>query len=719
MRQFGRQTILLTSALVGLGVALASTSTGAVEPDKPEASGSQSAAWQTWPDPLFTQPYIDKDEWRDAPVRHRYVHGGFKGTETRFSFYFPPKDQYKGHFFQPVGAYTGNEDTAQQGPTRTTSEVTVSASANTTIGFAVASGAYIVESNNGALQGKGQADDATAVSVQGYRANAAAAEYSRVLANEMYGKHHAYGYAYGGSGGSLRTICGVENTFGVWDGSVPYVTGHQFNMPNVFTLQAYAYRMLNNKWRSVVDALDPGGSGDMYAGLNQEEAAALREATRFGLPPRIWFAYDRLGYGPLASLINYLVQWDPTYFDDFWKVPGYLGANPPESLKHARVQQQTTIARVIMSDEAAKIGLPVPPASRGQGGAAIVPAAFQLKDMPKTDADLKGASLILKSGAAAGQVLSVAGVTKGLINISYSQEAFAAVGSIKAGDAIALDNSTYLAAQTYQRHQVPGPEWHQWDQYRGPDGNPLYPQRPVLLGPRYTKNGTGCTFTGEMNGKMIIVESLVDEYAIPVEADWYRKQVEDKLGSRAADSFRLWYIDNAMHSPAAPVGSANTRIVAYNNVLQQALRDVSAWVEKGVKPPENSVYKIVDSQVVVPATAAERKGVQPVVILTANGGARAEVGVGQPVTFEGTIEVPPGTGKVVGAEWDFEGAGDYPVRGQIKPDASGERATATTTYSFSKPGTYFAALRAESQRTPDGGPYAQIQNLGRARVVVK
>ncbi|QHD69229.1 hypothetical protein GS397_20690 [Sphingobium yanoikuyae] len=36
-------------------------------------------------DPLFTQPYIDIDEWRDAPVRHRYVPGGFKGTETRFS----------------------------------------------------------------------------------------------------------------------------------------------------------------------------------------------------------------------------------------------------------------------------------------------------------------------------------------------------------------------------------------------------------------------------------------------------------------------------------------------------------------------------------------------------------------------------------------------------------------------------------------------------------
>src|SRR5437867_6658549 len=53
-------------------------------------------------DPMFAQPYIDKDEWRETPVRHRYIHGGFKGTETRFSFYFPPKQQYRGHFFQHI-----------------------------------------------------------------------------------------------------------------------------------------------------------------------------------------------------------------------------------------------------------------------------------------------------------------------------------------------------------------------------------------------------------------------------------------------------------------------------------------------------------------------------------------------------------------------------------------------------------------------------------------
>ena len=50
-------------------------------------------------DELFKEPYIDKDEWRTEPVRHRYIHGGFKGTDTRFSFYFPSIEKYQGPFF--------------------------------------------------------------------------------------------------------------------------------------------------------------------------------------------------------------------------------------------------------------------------------------------------------------------------------------------------------------------------------------------------------------------------------------------------------------------------------------------------------------------------------------------------------------------------------------------------------------------------------------------
>jgi hypothetical protein len=219
---------------------------------------------------------------------------------------------------------------------------------------------------------------------------------------------------------------------------------------------------------------------------------------------------------------------------------------------------------------------------------------------------------------------------------------------------------------------------------------------------------------------MIMVESMVDEYANPVHADWYHTKIKEFLGPHFDDDYRLWYTDNAMHSPSGPApGPDRTRIISYTGLLEQALRDLSAWVEKGVTPPPSTSYKVVDCQIQLPLTAAERKGIQPVVMLSANGHVRADTTVGQPVTLSGVVELPPNTGKVVRAQWDFEGLGDYPVHGEIKlTDATGSRATATTSYSFSKPGTYFATLRVASQRQPDGTPYAEVENLARVRIVV-
>ena len=49
-------------------------------------------------DPLFNDPYVEVNELRDSPVPHRYVHGGFRETDARFSFYFPPAERYEGRF---------------------------------------------------------------------------------------------------------------------------------------------------------------------------------------------------------------------------------------------------------------------------------------------------------------------------------------------------------------------------------------------------------------------------------------------------------------------------------------------------------------------------------------------------------------------------------------------------------------------------------------------
>ena len=41
---------------------------------------------------------------------------------------------------------------------------------------------------------------------------------------------------------------------------------------------------------------------------------------------------------------------------------------------------------------------------------------------------------------------------------------------------------------------------------------------------------------------------------------------------------------------------------------------------------------------------------------------RADIKAGKSVTFTATIEVPPNTGKIVSAEWDFEGTGTFDTK---------------------------------------------------------
>jgi hypothetical protein len=632
-------------------------------------------------DPRFNQPYVDIDEQRNAPVPHRYVHGGFTGTDAKFSFYFPPAEQYQRRFFQITHQLLTSENTTPGN-----------------IGFAVASGAYFVQTNIGGSERATTTEQAISGKLDptfgGYRVNAEAAKYSRTVAARIYGEHRPYGYLYGGSGGAFQTISSSENSIGVWDGYVPYVMGSPNAIPGVFTVRIHALRVLRlrNKFPEVMDAIDPGGSGNPYAGLNTEERAALEEATRLGFPPRGWWNHATLTGGPLALVAGYVPYLDPSYVDDFWSKPGYLGADPSSSAASARVRHEATIVDVVAGPQ----------------------RRFRLSSAPQ--GDLTGADLVVTTGASAGKSLPLGAVTGDTVGLGFGANP-AVVNGVQTGDRVRIDNSWYVALQTYHRHQLPTPDMYGWNQFRGPKGAPLFPQRSVLIGPIGAMNGAGSLQNGKINGRMIAVESLMDIDALPWQADWYRTKVRDALGPRIDDNFRLWFIDHAQHTP--PVGAAaQARTISYQGVLEQALRDVSAWVERGVPPPSNTRYTVVQSQVQVPPRAGDRGGIQPVVSLTANGRERADVGVGQLVTFVAEITVPPDTGRVVAGEWDLLGAGDYPVPGQFA--ASGSSVSVKTTYSYSRPGTYFPVLRATSHREGDSKtPYARVQNLARVRVVVK
>src|SRR4051812_23241374 len=114
-----------------------------------------------------------------------------------------------------------------------------------------------------------------------------------------------------------------------------------------------------------------------------------------------------------------------------------------------------------------------------------------------------------------------------------------------------------------------------------------------------------------------------------------------------------------MQAPTDPPTTA-ARLVDYQGSLEQALQDLVAWVEQGRAPSPTTAYTVDgDQRLTMAPTAPDRGGIQPVVVLTADGGGRAEVGAGDAVTFVATAEAPPGAGSIIAVEWDFEGKAEW------------------------------------------------------------
>ena len=193
------------------------------------------------------------------------------------------------------------------------------------IAFAAASGCYLVESNQGHF-----GDDMRILlsepTVGAYRASAQSARYSWELAAEMYGSAPHHGYVFGGSGGSARCLLCLENCPDVWQGAVPYIMGHSTSWSLGFSVQAHAARVLGPQMAGVIDAVEPGGSGDPFDGLSTRQREALAAMYRAGFPRGAESSFGTSGYaGTFASHISALEKHDPTYIDDFWNVPRLHG----------------------------------------------------------------------------------------------------------------------------------------------------------------------------------------------------------------------------------------------------------------------------------------------------------------------------------------------------------------------------------------------------------
>ena len=695
-------------------------------------------------DARFQHPVIDQDEWRERhlpggeTIPFRYLHGYFEGTDVKFSFCFPPADRYEGRFQQYLSPFPGpDEEVASLGHTGTEDR----------IGFALKCGAYYVETNMGSKQQFGGSGDATMT----WKSSAAAAEYSREKAMEIYDtKQRPYGYVYGGSGGGYKSMACIENT-SAWDGAAPFVIGSPVSLPNTITMHVQGQRVLRNAFSKILDALDAGGSGDPYKELNKDEADMLRELTKMGFPPLAWYmeAKGVIDPGSLPVLMPGVKKMDPGYFTDFWTKPGYAGADPNSSSSKDRIHFQTKVKAVHQADKTEKRA-----AEDGQNGVDDAykkqmvsgrGAYLELETLPQGEnLYQEGLYMTFQSGEAKdttllmGKMMRYSNEDGGIVTIGdcYGMSDLSeTLNKIKPGDEILLDNSDYIALQSYYRYQVPADtSFHAWDQFRNADGTPKTPQRRPFPVP-FT--GTGVYQDGDIQGKVINIQALMDESTCPWCADWWRNKIIETKGTD--ENHRTYFMERCMHGDINAIG--NYMVVNYVGALRQALIDLSAWVEKGIAPLNRTTYTLgEDGQIHTEPDVSKRYGIQGIPTLKANGEKCAHVKVGQCVRFTVDVEVPQGAGDVteilfaqkekelaakdtesngvarlmLGEDmWDGALAFEKGAKGKV------HTAHAETVGCYDKPGTYFATVRIATNRKGESDPFTQVLNLDRARIIVE
>lgn len=287
-----------------------------------------------------------------------------------------------------------------------------------------------------------------------------------------------------------------------------------------------------------------------------------------------------------------------------------------------------------------------------------------LKEVPEKLDYLEGMNINVLTGESAGFRMPVKTIEGNKVYIGAElglDGIIDALKKMKSGDEVMLDNSNYIAIQTFHRHQIPDDDYPAWDMFKDDNGKPLYPQCPFQVAPAIAYSGAGSVQSGKFNGKMIVVAALLDESAFPWQPDWYRNLIKKAKGGVEEEYFRLWYMDNSLHDDSERTVD-DLHLISYLGGLHQALLDLSAWVEKGIAPPPTTLYSIDDNQVSIPEKANDRKGIQPVVSLSVNGEKCIKIARGETLHFIAKAEVPNHAGKLTVAEWSFEGEADYPVK---------------------------------------------------------
>ncbi|MDO8364375.1 MAG: tannase/feruloyl esterase family alpha/beta hydrolase [Actinomycetota bacterium] len=693
--------------------------------------GLETASYRVT-DPYFGAPYIDEDVHVEQPVPHRVVHGGFENTDTRFTCYFPD-DGYEGRLFQPIeGGHGGHE--------RSFAPSNLGDLEFERVGVRMLNrlGGYMVESNQGHIGDDIDQRAGDDPRMYGYRASAESARFSKHVAAQIYGAPPHHAYVFGGSGGGRRSPLCLENAPDVYDGALPYMGGGDIaplgstarirgsqvmSFASMFNVQ----RILGPKVLDITDAMAPGGSGDPFTGLDTHQREELASLYRQGFPIGDEFIISQ-PFGQIwlwTSIADMLYEQDPSYFECFWSRPGYVGHDHPHLVQPDVIDTVATVRRVLTAKELATL--------EGYEGAEFITLRNLAVIMATMSGDWElpvaveldgvgsgyrlGTGVKVLSGPAAGRQLYASGVSGDLFSCDGPAEAnIERFRGVSAGDTVQVDNRRFLAFCYFARHHLMEDE--QFDSLRV-DGVPMFPQHPVpLMSPLM-----GVSYSGQLQGKLIWVHHTHDASLWPPQGVIYEQAARAALGDAVDDHFCLRWTHNAEHMPplmipSLPNRNAATWLIDSQSIIEQSLLDLVAWVEQGVRPTATN-YTYSGGQVSLPASAAERGGIQPVVMVTANGGSRADAAVGEPVTVTVVCEVPPGAGSIVAIDWDVDGSGTFPLH-EEGIDGSSAGVERSITRTFDAPGTYFVTAKVWSHRDGDvNARHRRLPNLAQARVVVQ
>ena len=621
--------------------------------------------------------HIQTVEGRNSPVPHCYVEG-WLASDTRFRIMLPAPSAWNGKYVLGLGGgYSGN-----------------AFSNNDLVNLPVLVQGYAVAQSSEGREAPVFDPNDSWQELHTIR-NHQTTMFAKSKIAQLYGRQASRSYLFGSSGGGWRSLSQLERYPQSYDGAGirnPVVDTRHFT---------YTYPILDHflpvilpKLPQIIAARDRNETDLPF--LSAAERYALNRIYAAGAAAGSEFKFTQAAASSVTLGYPALRLFDPTYFDAFWTTPGYAGYDGEVS--HLVVDGAAGSVAAVGTPNAGGYVVSFTHAGASYGANAI-----------------KGWRLTVTSGALEGKTFHVSANAGTQISIAgYA----GAMNGLQPGDSYTLSNRDFLAWQRYHEHIVQC----RYPEYAGDCDSltPKRPQRPASVQQAYSTRGA--ELTGRIRKPVVSTAQDLDHLVYPVSIARYFDKVRAALGDRAGDMLRVYWNEN--HSHGNPLTGEANRIVERDSTWHAAFQYMVQWVEHGTPPPGDTVAAVAPGSVTFPASAAERRGIQPVVTATANGARLIVVAPGTLVSLGGFAESP--IGNIGRYEWDFEGNSQYdcssPPAGGLPACGAGfvpgQAVSTPASRIYTTPGTYTATLRVHDD-TNNPGPFDGIENLSRVVIVVR